>query len=324
MRQRVLLVPKKYTLGTDISEERYNEVLLKLVDWLSESRKTKEPAVLARQLIQECLDGETKDGRPWHSAASATLEARIRAKCRFDIETMQPLRTASEKNKAKKDRERARKAIKRGEGDTLIPDELRKELRTNASYGDDPTVFLSTAEAARWKQLHESYTTQFPELATVNASAELDLLCDLHVLSERHRLKVLQGQAVDPRTQADVLTSLQDLKKALGVHPDQLAKRNHSKVDASIGAAAARLEAMGDWRLLRQRFWAEELLQAFQMYMTPNAQGTGYQLDEVGLFGLTRSRPHDCPKCGQRSFSGIAIEEIEQWLVEHGHLVAVT
>jgi len=320
--QKILLVPRKYVVGTDITDEKYQEVLLKLADWLAESRNTKEPAALARQLVQECLDGVTKDGRPWHAAATATLEARIRSKCRFDIETLKPLRTASEKNRTKKDKERARDLAKRAAqaDDPNIPEELRKELQRSASYGDNPNVFLSTAEAKKWGELRDSYVVQFQELGAVNAAAELQLLCDLHILSERYRMKVLQGQSVDPRNQTEVLGRLQDLKKALGIHPDQLAKRTNAKMDVSIGAAAARLEALDNWRQLRLRYWVEELLQVYQMFMTLNAEGTGYQLDEVGLFGLTRTRPADCPKCGHRHVAGISIEEIEQFLIEKGAL----
>lgn len=325
MAQQVYVAPVKYEVGKDIVQEKYEELVLRVADWFAESRRSKEPAILARQLIQESLEGKTKDGQPWFSAAMATLASRIRMKCRFDMDTMQPLRTGSEKTKTKKAKERERTAKRRRDAgeDPNIPDEIRKGLQKEAKYGDNPNVFLSSAEEAAWQALRKAYVVQFPDLATVNADAELKLLCDLHIVNERHRTKILQGVPVDSRAQSDLLAKISDLKKALGIHPDQLAKRNQSKSDVSIGAMAAHLESLGNYRELRERFWVEELLQMYQMYMTPSADGLRYQLDEVGLFGLTRSKPCLCPQCGHRVFAGLDIQEIEAWLVTKGALTAV-
>lgn len=325
MAQRTYLEPLRYEIGKEISAERYEEALTKIADWFAESRRTREPAALARQLFQECFEGVTREGDKWFSAATASLEKRVRMKCRFDLDTMLPLRTGSERTKERKQKERDRLARKRQDAtkDGLIPDELRDDLKAGVKYGDDPHVLLSSAEELRWNTLKESYTRQFPELSTVNAEAELHLLCDLHVLTERHRLKVLKGEKVDPFEAKVVGEQLQSLKKGLGIHPDQLAKRVKDKTDSSISAAAARLESLGNYRLLRERFWVEELIQLWQMYMTPTADGLAYQLDEVGLFGLTRSKPAPCPKCGHRVFAGLSIDEIEQYLVRKGALKRV-
>lgn len=315
--------PKRYTIGPDMSEERYNAAILAIADWFSESRDTKEPASLARQAFQCCLDGLTQDGKPWFGAANATLAARVKIMCRYDILAMKPLRKANEKQRAKKEREKDQTAARRKakQVDKLIPEELRKETAKATRYGDNPHVFLSSAEQQVWQTLHDAYTTQFPELVTVNASAELNQLCDLHVLSDRYRMLLLKGDAVDPAKIAQGVENMAGLKKALGIHPEQLAKRTKSKTDASIGAAAARLASMPNYRELRLKYFAEEMLMAFQMCATPNADGSGYQMDDVGLYGLTRSRPTQCPKCGQRQFAGISIDEIEAWLVEKGWLV---
>lgn len=322
MAQTRYVDPIKYVVGKDIDETRYQEVLLRIADWFAESRRTKEPALLARQLVQDCLDGKTKDGQPWFAAATATLESRIRMKCRFDIVKLEPLRTGSEKTRTKKEKERERQAKKRRESgeDPNIPDEVRKDLQKSAKYGDNPNTFLSSGEEKAWHELRKAYVTQFPDLSTINADAELKLLCDLHIVNERQRLRLLKGEYVEPKTQTEILGRIADLKKALGIHPDQLAKRNQSKTDTSIGAAAARLESMGNYREMREKFWVEELLQLWQMYMTPTADGYSYQLDDVGLFGLTRSRPVVCPRCDHRVFAGLSIDEIEAWLIQKGVL----
>lgn len=324
MSQKRYLEPLTYEVGKDIPEERYHEALQKIADWFAESRRTREPAALARQLVQECLDGKKKDGQKWFGGASLSLVKRIRMKCRFDIETMLPLRTGTEKTKRRKEQERARLERKRKElaDDNHIPDEIRKNLQPDVKYGDDPHVFLSSAEEVRWQELKANYIKQFPELATVNAEAELHLLLDIHVLTERHRLNILSGKR-ENFWEADTAAKLESLKKALGIHPDQLAKRVKEKADMSIAAAAARLEAMPNFRQLRERFWIEELLQLWQMYMSPTADGLTYQLDEIGLFGLTRSKPSKCPKCHHRVFAGLSIDEIEEYLKRKGVLKRV-
>jgi len=324
-RSKVYLEPTKYEVGRDIPQEKYATALLKIADWFSESRKTHEPAALAKQLFEECLTGVTKDGKKWFSAATASLASRVRMKCRFDIEAMKPLRTTNEAGRVKRAKERERllrQRAKKGE-DPLIPDELRKQLKTEAKYGDNAGVFLSSREAANWEHLREAYVRQFPELATINAEAELKLLCDLHILAERYRMQILSGNKLDGPSRAAAAEELQSLKKALGIHPDQLAKRVKSKADTSIGSAVARVEAMGDYRKLRARFWIEELIEIFQMYHTPSADGLDYQLDEIGLFGLTKCRTCHCAGCGMKNYVGVEITEIEQYLKEKGAIVPV-
>jgi hypothetical protein len=215
--------PKRYSVGADISEERYNAAVLAIADWFSESRDTKEPALLAKQAVQRCLDGLTADGKPWFGASSATLTARVKIMCRFDLDTMKPLRKASEKQRVKKEKERDRLAKRRKDAqtDTMIPEEVRKGNAKATTYGENPHVFLSSEEQKNWQALHDAYTKQFPELDSVNAEAELKILCDLHILSDRYRMLLLKGDAVDPDKVAQGVENMAGLKKALGVHPDQ-------------------------------------------------------------------------------------------------------
>jgi len=293
-------------VGKDISKDDYDVVLEKITDWFSESRGTKSPAKDARASLQQCLDGTTKDGAPWFSASNATLEARVRMKCRFDMAAMAGIVTADEKKKRARQKDRSREKKKRdserAEAQALMTDELTVE------------------EKRRWQEIRKSYMEQFPELETVNAEAELNMLCDLHILQERQRTNMLVGTKVDPFERSQLAKDLQELKKALGIHPDQIAKRVKPKSEGTIGSAVARLESLGDWRALRDRFWIEELLQFYMMYMTPSADGSTYQLDDIGLYGMTRSRPAPCPKCGHVHLAGLDIAEIEAYLVERGVL----
>lgn len=319
---RVYAEPLQYKVGKDISAERWQEIILAVADWFAQVRNTKEPVVAAKRALQECLDGKTKTGAKWFAMATATLEARIRIKCRYDIERMAPLATADEIKKSRMSalQERKRKKREQEKIDPFIAEDRRKELADSATYGDDPLVSLTSAEHANWQALKDAYIRQFPEeLGTIAAQGELDSLCDLHILNERHRLRLLAGHHVDPKVAAHVVDQLDKLKTTLGIHPNQIAKRVKSRSDTTLGSAAARLET-GDWRKIRQRFFAEELIQLLQMYHTPTADGTGYQLDDIGLFGVTRCRTCECAKCHTRNFVGMSIDEIEAYLLKQGHI----
>lgn len=331
MGQKRYLEPIKYEVGKDISHEQYNEALEKIALFFEQTRPNeREHLSLARQAMKECLEGVTKDGQKWFGAATSSLAARVKIKCRFDITTMMPLINASDERRRKKTKEKERLKKKREVTDEYIPETLRKEMekvhgkKLKPAYGDDPNLLLSTDEHRKWREYKEAYLRQFPaELGSIAAQAELDTLCDLHILNERHRLKLLNGVQVDPNDRKTVVDQLDKLKTSLGIHPNQLAKRIQSKTDTTIGAAAARLEQMGDWRLLRQRFLAEELLQAFQMYMTPTADGLDFQLDKVGLFSATKCMTCSCKKCGHGNFAGLGLDEVRGWLVEKGYLAEV-
>jgi len=312
--------PIVYELGTDLSYERYQEIVTSITDWFVEYRNTSEPALLAKQLVDECMKGVKQDGSPWFAMANGTLAARIRSKCRYDIDKMVPLRTAPEKQKIKKAKEKKRQAARKAKEskDKFIPDEIRKELQREVKYGEDPSVWMTSAEQKMWWELYEDFQKQFPELGTISAAAELKMLCDTHVLMERFRMQQLAGKSVDQEALEATVKRFMGLKKSLGIHPDQLKHRTKGLMDASIGEAVARFASKGEQYLeLRKRFILEEMLQMWQMCHTPTADGSGYQLDEVELYGLTRSKPEPCPNCGTIVYGGLTLEQIEEYLIRH-------
>lgn len=323
---RVFREPVVYTVGQDIPQAHYDALVVALADWFREWRPDhKEPAADARFRLKCCLEGTTLDGQPWFSHWNSSFHTRVRMLCRYDPDKMQPIKTADEKSKAKKDRERRAETQKRlkhtAANDTLIPPLTKAELKKSVNYGDNPHVFLTEGEQRVWNEYHQAYTEQFPELKTVNALAELSLLCDLHVLHERNRLKLLKGDAVDVAAMGENTKLVADLKKALGIHPDQLSKRVQSEQGGSLGDAVAKL-ADPKWRALRERFWLEEQLTLYQMHVSPSPRpdGDGYQLDEIGLFGHSKCRTCHCVGCGTRNFHGIAVKEVEEYLIEKGVL----
>lgn len=315
---RRYVTPVVYEVGKDISPERYNEILVALTDWVREYRaKEREPGTWAKMRLDECLNGTKMDGSPWLDMDTASLRSRVLSKLRFDIDTMQPRRSASQKQRAKKEKEKDRLMRKKfaKKDDPLLPDTLREKWQKEFKYGDDPNVMKTEAEHREWERLREAYIEEFPELGTINAEAELWALCDVHIEMARYRAMRAAKQKFDPELEQACYKRLIDMKKALGIHPEQLAKRTKTKTAFSVAEAVLRLEGMGDsWIEKRDQAAMEEFLQIYKMYNTPNADGSGYQLDEIGLFALTRCRPIPCPSCGTVHVFGLEIDQIEKWL----------
>lgn len=322
--QRKYQTPLAYEVGKDVPQERYEEILVAVADWFREWRTTVEPTADARARLRCCLDGKKMSGEPWFTAWNSTFAARVRMLCRYDIDKMQAIRKGDEKRRQKKqqvrERENARRRADIGANDEHIPELTRKELDGRVKYGDK-ALPVTEAELALWEKTRDAYLEQFPELRTINAKGELSFLCDMHVVQERNRLKFLTAdKGFDPHLASENTKQIAELKRALGIHPDQLAKRVKDTKEGSLADAVARFETMPP--ALRDKFLAEELLILWQQYHTPSprGEGDGYQLDEVGLFGATRCATCACAKCGQRNYRGLPIDQIEAWLQHRGDL----
>ena len=317
--------PLVYEVGKDITLEKYQEAVEKIADWFAKTRNTKEPVAAAKYYLDCCLKGvKPSDGKTkWFAMAGSTIVARVRSACRFDIDTMMPLETSDDKRKARKDKEKLRIAAKRAaeKVDENLPDEYRKKLAGEATYGEDPLVFFTSAELSRREKLKSAYLSDFPQLRSVASGSKLDMLLDLTLLLERIRFRQAKDQkGKTEEYQIQQMTKqIVELEKALNIHPDQLAKQQKEKEGGTIGEAVRRLEEANPVEL-RERWLAEELLVLFQMYHTPTPRQNmgGYQLDEVGLFGATRCRTCSCAKCGTRNYAGLNIDEIEAWLSQKG------
>jgi hypothetical protein len=314
-----------YEVGKDISQATFDHLGVAVADWFRSWRPDhKEPAADARLRIKCCLEGKTLNGASWYSHWNSSFATRMRMLARFDVDKMQgittgdPVKKASkQKAKAKEMRERTEKA---GTRDKYIPDITRKELDGRIHYGDK-AMPITEAEQKLWREYRDAYLAEFPELRTVNARGELSSLCDLQIVHERNRLKLLNGDRIEAQEMLETTKLITELKKALNIHPEQVAKRVKAEEGGSIAEAAARFEALP--KEVRDRFLAEELLILYQQYMQPSPRedSGGYQLDEVGLFGATRCRTCHCSKCGQRNYAGFSIDEVETHLVARGWLV---
>lgn len=333
-KQRRLITPKVYEVGTDISQEILNDLIPKLALWFVESRPSvKDPTALARQRVKDCLEGKTSEGQPWFSAANSDFATRIKMACRFDMTDPDPAKwggilQASEKEKKRKEREREREAAKKSKArakekreDTS---ELVEALTHGAAYAENASVFRSPAEHQRWKEIKAGYQEQFPELRLISAEAELNKLCNLLIMDERQQAAMLAGSkdALDIEDMKRVTDMILSLKKGLGIHPDQIQKRKEEKTGGSFGEVVARLEAMPDSKELREAYMAERFIQFFQMYHAPSPRddAEGFQLDKYGLWAATRCRGCHCPNCGQFNALGFSIDEITEYLTANGYV----
>lgn len=316
-----------YEIGVDVTQELWNELILRVGDWYTEWRPDlKEPNIHARQVLDACLKGvkPSEPSQVWNGAQTASFATRVRMACRFDIDKMAPIRNANEQTRIKKSREveKKKKALAAKMDDPMVPDAIRKDIAKTAKYGDDPRVFLSSEEHKRWEGLKKAYVAQFPELESINAEAELNGLLDLLIIADRHRTKLLQGLQVDATDQKALTDQIVNFKKALGIHPEQLAKRVQQETGGTIGEVATRMGSLPKIAALRKQLFAQEAVLMYQMYHTPSPRTDlgGYQHSDVSLFAVTRCMTCACASCGTRNFKGLKVEEIEQYLVSEGRL----
>jgi hypothetical protein len=316
--------PITYEVGKDVEQAIYEQLLSKVADWFREWRPDhKEPAADARARIKCSLEGKKLDGTPWYSHWNSSFATRLKMLARFDPDKMEPVRTGDPAKKAAKQRAKSKAEQKRkantAANDPLIPDLTRKELDGRVNYGDK-ALPITEAEQKFWQETRDAYLEEFPQLRTVNARGELGMLCDLAVVHERNRMKLLTGKGADADAMIDTAKAISELKKALGIHPDQLARLAKDQERGSIAEATAKFETMPDE--VKERFLAEELLVLFQQYVSPSPRDDmgGYQVDEVGLFGATRCRTCHCSKCNTRNYAGFTVDEVVGHLVEKGYL----
>lgn len=316
---------RTYTVGQDLTQERYQELIEAIAHWFRESRPKVDAQDAAKYTLDCCLRGvQVKDGySPWTKLALSSLSARLRVAAKFDIDSMQPIRLVKTEKVPKplepltKDQKKVKKLL---DGDpTYAP--VKDKTAADAEYGDNPQIFFTPAELIRRGKLKDAYLADFPQLRAVASQVKLDMLLDLTLLLDRIRLRQARSQSVagSEKEISEITKKVVDLEKALNIHPDQLAKQHKEKEGGTIGEAVRRLEDTNAPEL-RERWFAEELLMLFQMYHQPSPRNNmgGYQLDEVGLFGMTRCRTCSCSKCGERNYAGLSIDEITNWLREKG------
>lgn len=318
---------KEYKVGEDLTQEEHDKIVASLAEWFVEYRPNKDPVKTALYTVECCLKGvKLKNNHvPWPRMEQASLASRIKAAASYDILTWQPIRPGDGEPLTVKRREKQRlldKGARRKIADDPGYPKQYKDA-AEAEYGDNPLTFFTPAEIKRREKLEAAYLRDFPQLDSVASRAKLNMLLDLNLLMDRLRFRAAKEERIkDIEYQLQQITKqVVDLEKALNIHPDQLAKQQREKEGGTIGDAVRRFDEANPVEL-RERWFAEELLMLFQMYHTPSPRQNmgGYQLDEVGLFGMTRCRTCACGHCGERNYAGLKISEIEEWLVGKGYL----
>lgn len=317
----------QYVVGRDITQAEFDRILEAVTEWFREYRpKQDDPAAAAKHTLDCCLRGvKVTDGTPWYHLGMSSLATRIRAAAAFDIEKWQPIRKG-EGTSIHRD-EIARRKLRRQTMGVAVQDDAgyAREIADadKAVYGDNPITFFTTQELKRRDKLEAGYLKDFPQLANVASRAKLDTLLDMVLLLDRLRFRVARDESLKSveYQMSQITKQIVDLEKALNIHPDQLAKQQKDKEGGTIGDAVRRLEEAHPLEL-RERWFLEELLMLYQMYNTPSPRQNmgGFQLDEVGLFGMTRCRTCSCSSCGTKNYAGLSIEEIETHLLKKGRL----
>ena len=320
----------QYEVGKDISLERYNEILAGVITWFEEFRPNADAEAEARHALECCLLGvQLKDGKtPWSKMAKSSFETRVRLATRFDPVTMEPRRSskspATQQNRVRQST-RARELKRILTENPTYP--AKPKVADDPQYGENPLSMFSEVELLRRDKLKQGFLDDFPQLSSIAAQSKLDMLLDLTLMMDRLRFRQLKKQSVAEIEHQlnEISKQILSLEKALNIHPDQVAKQQREKEGGSVGEAARKLEESMPYEV-RERWFAEELIMMWQMFNQRSPRGNmgGHQLDEVGLFGLTRCRTCTCSGCGQKNFAGLNIEEIESYLVEHGHIVPQT
>jgi hypothetical protein len=76
---------KQFVIGKDFSETEIELLVMRLSKWFQDEncdRQFDDPEQSARDIVQQCLDGTTKDGSPW-KVAPAEFATRIKVKAAY-------------------------------------------------------------------------------------------------------------------------------------------------------------------------------------------------------------------------------------------------
>lgn len=316
-----------YVVGEDLTQEEHDRIVDVLAEWFREYRPKRNAREAAAHTVACCLKGvKLKDtSTAWPRMQQAPLASRIRAAASYDIVTWEPIRAGEGDPEVVRKRE-TKRLLDKGARRKIADDPgYPKQYKdpAQAEYGDNPLTFFTPTEIKRREKLEHAYLRDFPQLDSVASRAKLNMLLDLNLLMDRLRFRAAkEDKFKDIEYQLQSITKqIVELEKALNIHPDQLAKQQKEKEGGTIGDAVRRFEEANPIEL-RERWFAEELLLLFQMYHTPSPRQNmgGYQLDEVGLFGMTRCRTCACGHCGERNYAGLKMGEIEEWLFGKSYL----
>lgn len=269
--------------GADFTPDWIESVIYRIALWYKDpacDRNYEDPVEMARQKIQECLLGTTEDGSPWRNVPRE-FNARVRAKCGFDVETMKGIPSRRVKS-------------------PLAERALDKKAQEAAKGLDDVNPFVDSFDADAFrKQMETDLLSTFPEL---DNPAHLPNVRSLTMYyAEREKIDRQLGAGVSDAKRSTLLQSLRSIEemadttmKRLGVHPDQIRKKISDKGASTVADLAALVEgeSIKDEFRKREKVWALQLaLHLWWMSQHRNGIGNGPNLHDFEIWHMTRSRP---------------------------------
>ena len=269
--------------GADFTRDWIEQIIYRIALWFKDpacDRNYDDPVAMARQKIQECLLGTTEDGSPWRNVPRE-FNARVRAKCGFDVETMTGIPSRRVKN-------------------PLAERALDKKAQEAAKDLDGANPFVDSFDDVGFRaQMEKDLLTTFPEL---DNPAHLPNVRSLTMYyAEREKIDRQLAAGVSDAKRGTLLESLKKIEdmadstmKRLGVHPDQIRKKISDKGASSVAdlAALVESESIKDDFKKREKVWALQLaLQLWWASEHRNGTGNGPNLHDFEIWHMTRSRP---------------------------------
>lgn len=298
--------------GADFSREEIETLIYRIALWYQSpesDRKYDDPVVVAREKIQECLLGTTESGDPWRNCP-ADFNKRVRAKCAYDIEKGQGIRSAPKRKDGGRD--------------------LNKKAQKAARELDDtnPVAVVFAQEEFRSK-LEKDILEAFPELDNAAHLPTVRSLTLYHAQREVIDRELQLGVRANKRS--DLLESLKTIEqmadvamKRLGIHPDQIRKKISDKGKSTVADLVALIGDDPEFRK-REKTWALQFaLQCWWMSEHHNGRRTGPQLHDFEIWHMTRSRPmrFTCRHGEEYTLvEGFTPDELKAYLEREGVLI---
>lgn len=297
----------------DITPEQVELLTYKIRDWFSSDACTRvyeDPTDEAREQVQQCLLGVTKDHVPW-GRAPKTLAGRVRAKCMYDMDKDAGIQYKMD------DRLDVRRARE------------RDEVAQAAKDATAPGGKLVNAQLDQYRmKLEAEIIAEYPELDTPVHRPNIRRLSLLYSQQEKVSMELDVAKATTRKTLIDTLATIQktveSVMKSLDIYPDQIRKRMDQQRKGSIGDLVVEVESDEDFAK-REKLWSlTEALQLWWMTQHLNGNKTGPQIHEFEMWHMTRCRPIDYKcECGREVVlvEGFTPDELRDYLVENGVLV---
>jgi hypothetical protein len=311
---------KQFVVGVgteaDFSPAEIELLTMKLISWFRSDecdRNFDDPEQAAKDVVKQCLLGETKDGKPWANAP-ADFAKRIKVKAAYDMESGAGTPISPVKHPMAKRR-------------------LNREAEEGAKTVDQMNPILADFDPWEFRRQEEEHLlAKYPELDNAAHRPHVRRLTLLYAQQEMiDRELMLNPQPSRRETIMKEMKMLNEtadsLLKLLDIHPESLRKKLSKTTEGTLGDLVSLLGEDHDFKS-RERLWADQAaLQFWYMTNHPNGRGDGPQLSEWEVWHMTRTLPMSFTcRCGQHYpvlLRGFTPRQLRDHLVSRGILVEV-